>query len=204
MKTGLTCAVDDTFSLDGSLTGHDSLHHGGAKGSLAGEDIHHWGVLDHPTASPAGEPRERRAQAVRVDGPVQGGVESPVDVGDVHQRVESLGLLRAQDETLDPHDLSDGVESLVLLQSLLVVGNEEAAIINPARLDPGLSLEAGEDLVGVAQQLDLRVVGSQPPHQASSVPGGSWAGRSEWGYQPTTDIYRVSPAATGFENQQSK
>ena len=66
------------------------------------------------------------------------------------------------------------MKSLVLLQSLLVVGNEEAAIINPARLDPGLSLEAGEDLVGVAQQLDLRVVGSQSPDQAGSVPGGSW------------------------------
>ena len=133
---------------------------------------------------------------MRVDGPVQRGVESPVDIRDVHQRVESPGLLRAQNEALDPHDLPDGVESLVLLKSLLVVGDEQAAIIDPARLDPGLGLEAGEDLVGVAQQLDLRVVGSQSPDQAGGVPGGSWGVTESQGSlaRPTTEIIQGVPS----------
>ena len=47
--------------------------------------------------------------------PISRGVQSAVYVGDIHQRVELLGVLWPEDVAVHPHHLSDSVEPLVFL-----------------------------------------------------------------------------------------
>ena len=49
-----------------------------------------------------------------------------------------LGLLRAEQVGLNAEDLADGVQPLVLLHPLLVVGNKQAAIVDPSRINSSL------------------------------------------------------------------
>ena len=49
-----------------------------------------------------------------------------------------LGLLWAEKVGLDAEDLADGVQPLVLLHPLLVVGNKQAAVVDPSRINASL------------------------------------------------------------------
>ena len=92
-------------------------------------------------------PRQSCAQAMRVNGPVSRGVQSAVYVRDIHQRVELLGVLWPEDVAVHAHDLANRVEPLVFLQSFLVVGNKQAAVVDPSWLYPRFRLEVCQDLM---------------------------------------------------------
>ena len=83
---------------------------------------------------------------MRVNGAVLGRVERAVDVVHVHERVELLGVLGPQHVAVHPHHLADGVQPLVLLEPLLVVGYEQPAVVDPSWLNACLRFERGEDL----------------------------------------------------------
>lgn len=58
-------------------------------------------------------------------------------------------------------------EALVLIQPLLVGGNEEPSILNPACVETRLLLQVFADHVpGVGQELYLNITGTELPQQA--------------------------------------
>ena len=101
----------------------------------------------------------------------------------------NLGLLRAEKVGLNTQDFAHRVQPPVLLHPLLVVGNEQPAIVDPTRINTGFLeirhkiniyswdilttdlLKAGDDLPRVGEQLDLCVIRSKAPEETSSVPG---------------------------------
>lgn len=58
-------------------------------------------------------------------------------------------------------------EPLVLIQSLLVGGDEESSVLDPARVEARLLLQVfADDVPGVSQELHLHVTGPELPQQA--------------------------------------
>ena len=90
---------------------------------------------------------------------------------------------------LDAEDFAHRVQPPVLLHPLLVVCDEQPAIVDPTRVNAGFLeirhkidiyswnilttdlLKAGDDLPCVGEQLDLCVIWSKAPEEASCVPG---------------------------------
>lgn len=57
-------------------------------------------------------------------------------------------------------------EALVLIQSLLVGGDEESSILDPASVETGLFLQVSADHIpGVGQELYLHITGAELPQQ---------------------------------------
>lgn len=63
-------------------------------------------------------------------------------------------------------------EPLVLVQPLLVGGDEESSVLDPARVEARLLLQVfANDVPGVSQELHLHITGTELPQQAWGTDG---------------------------------
>mmetsp|Transcript_78243 Transcript_78243/g.171539 ORF Transcript_78243/g.171539 Transcript_78243/m.171539 type:complete len:710 (+) Transcript_78243:921-3050(+) len=168
-------AIDDQRGLDALAA---SLHCCDLPASLPldivslGLDVLHPAILHKPAAELLCRSLVGIDHASRVDGAVRGRVHGPIDIVDVDDGVEILGLSWREHLGIYSEVLSHRGKTLVFVQSLLVACDEQTAILHP-RVHSSLLLELYAHLSGVGVELDIRVGGSKSPQHASSVPCGA-------------------------------
>mmetsp|Transcript_23308 Transcript_23308/g.66320 ORF Transcript_23308/g.66320 Transcript_23308/m.66320 type:complete len:291 (-) Transcript_23308:281-1153(-) len=158
-------AVDDAAGPNALAV---RLHRGDPAPGLAVHGVRlrldrlHGAVLHEPGAQPLGRPLVLVDDAGGVYGPVGGGVHGAVDVVDVQDRIQLLGLRRGQHPAVHTIIVPEGPEPLVFIQPLLVACNEETAVLDPG-VEFCLLFQFDAHIAGIRMQLDVRVGGPEPP-----------------------------------------
>ncbi len=164
----LAGAVDDHLGLDVAPIGPDPRH-----GAARVPDAGHPGPLAHRHAAVAGAPGQRGGQVGRVGPAVTGQPDRPRQIGDLHERVELAGSLRADQLAFELIRLGGRGRPAQLHHAVRRPGDRDAAAPPEAGGQAGLLLEPGVQLGGVLDQPGAVLRGAELADQAGRVPGGA-------------------------------
>ena len=79
------------------------------------------------------------------------------------EALDREGIRRLFYSVLNAQGFANGRQSSIFIESRLVVGNEDASVLYPARIEARLRLQLTQHVPRVGQQLDVHITGTQTP-----------------------------------------